>query len=91
MSQQIDAIFDNGFFRPLEPLALPDQSRVKLTVEAGLPAAPQSQTYATEADVLAKQQAALEEMFRRIKLIPQHRNNDGWSVRQHDELLYGKP
>ena len=34
MSQQIDAIYDHGVFRPLEPLALPDQARVKLTVDA---------------------------------------------------------
>ncbi len=44
MSDQIDAIFDHGVFRPLLPLSLPDQARVKLTVqpappENGLPAA----------------------------------------------------
>ena len=33
MSQQIDAIYDNGVLRPLVPLALPDQSRVTLIVE----------------------------------------------------------
>ena len=34
MSQQVDAIYDSGVLRPLEPLALPDQARVKLTIEA---------------------------------------------------------
>jgi predicted DNA-binding antitoxin AbrB/MazE fold protein len=34
MSQQIDAIYDGGVLKPLVPLALPDQARVKLTVEA---------------------------------------------------------
>jgi predicted DNA-binding antitoxin AbrB/MazE fold protein len=93
MSQQIDAIYDNGMLRPLAPLALPDQTRVKLTVEAEDSPMPQDQTNirATDAEVLAKQKAALDEMRRRIEQIPQHRNNDGWSVRQHDELLYGKP
>ena len=33
MSQQIDAIYDNGVLRPLVPLSLPDQSRVTLIVE----------------------------------------------------------
>jgi hypothetical protein len=33
MSEQIDAIFDHGVFRPLVPPALPDQARVKLTVQ----------------------------------------------------------
>lgn len=33
MSEQIDAIFDHGVFRPLVPPALPDQAHVKLTVQ----------------------------------------------------------
>jgi predicted DNA-binding antitoxin AbrB/MazE fold protein len=33
MSERIDAIFDHGVLRPLVPLALPDQARVKLTVD----------------------------------------------------------
>ncbi len=34
MSLQIDAIYDDGVFKPLVPLSLPDKARVKLTVEA---------------------------------------------------------
>jgi predicted DNA-binding antitoxin AbrB/MazE fold protein len=83
MSQQIDAIYDNGLFRPLEPLALPDQSRVKLTVEAESPSDP--------ADKLAQQKAALAALWQEIDKLPKHENKDGWSVRQHDEILYGKP
>jgi predicted DNA-binding antitoxin AbrB/MazE fold protein len=82
MSQHIDAIYDNGMLRPLAPLVLPDQTRVKLTVEAEQPS--------EDAEKLAKQKAALEAMFQEIDKLPQHLNNDGWSVRQHDELLYGK-
>ena len=33
MSEQIDAIFDQGVLKPLAPLNLPDQARVKVTVE----------------------------------------------------------
>ena len=33
MDQPIDAIYDHGVFRPLAPLNLPDQARVKLTVD----------------------------------------------------------
>jgi predicted DNA-binding antitoxin AbrB/MazE fold protein len=83
MSQQIDAIYENGMLRPLVPLVLPDQTRVKLTVEAELPT--------EDEEKLAKQKAALEAMFQEVDKLPQHHNNDGWSVRQHDELLYGKP
>jgi predicted DNA-binding antitoxin AbrB/MazE fold protein len=91
MSQQIDAIYDNGVFKPLVPLALPDQARVKLTVEEGLAAAPAAvpEPDAVDVEVLARQKAALEEMRRKIGQLPQHCNNDGWSVRQHDEILYG--
>lgn len=34
MSQQIDAIYDHGVFKPLVPPRLPDQTRVRLTVDA---------------------------------------------------------
>ena len=33
MSQDIDAIYDQGIFRPLEPLTLPQGTRVHLRVE----------------------------------------------------------
>jgi predicted DNA-binding antitoxin AbrB/MazE fold protein len=34
MSEQIDAIYDNGVLKPVMPLALPDKARVKLTIDA---------------------------------------------------------
>jgi predicted DNA-binding antitoxin AbrB/MazE fold protein len=33
MTHDIDAIFDQGVFRPLEPLVLPDGMRVHLRIE----------------------------------------------------------
>ena len=32
MPKQIDAIFDGGVLKPLEPLSLPDKGRVRLTI-----------------------------------------------------------
>ena len=81
MSQQIDAIYDNGVFRPLEPLALPDQAHVRLTVD--------SESTAVSADKLQSQKDALRKLWEELDKVPQHKNNDGWSVRQHDEILYG--
>jgi predicted DNA-binding antitoxin AbrB/MazE fold protein len=81
MIHHIDAIYDNGVLRPLEPLALPDQSRVKLTVDA--------EQKTKESDKLAKQKAALRKSWAELDKVPQHENNDGWSARQHDEVLYG--
>jgi predicted DNA-binding antitoxin AbrB/MazE fold protein len=81
MSYQVDAIFANGVLTPLQPLELPEASRVKLTVE------PQAE--GDEAQVVAAQQAALESLFKAVDSVPQHRNDDGWSAKRHDELLYG--
>lgn len=81
MIQHIDAIYENGVLKPLEPLALPDQTHVKITVDA--------EQETKESDKLAKQKAALREMWEEIDKLPQHKNNDGWSARQHDEVLYG--
>jgi len=81
MSQQIDAIYDNGVLKPLVPLSLPDKALVKLTVEA--------QSIVEPTDKLAAQKEALRKLWQELDKLPQTRNNDGWSVRQHDELLYG--
>ena len=34
MSSQIDAIFENGVFRPTQSVSLSDHQRVRLTVES---------------------------------------------------------
>jgi predicted DNA-binding antitoxin AbrB/MazE fold protein len=33
MSRQLEAVFERGILRPLEPLALPEHQRVRLTIE----------------------------------------------------------
>ena len=81
MSQQIDAIFDGGVFKPLAPMSLPDRTRVKLTVDAA--SIPESE------DKIASQKAALVQLWDELDKLSQTQNKDGWSVRQHDELLYG--
>jgi predicted DNA-binding antitoxin AbrB/MazE fold protein len=40
MIRRVDAIFSQGAFRPLEPLALPEGSRVHLSVEEEADAKP---------------------------------------------------
>jgi predicted DNA-binding antitoxin AbrB/MazE fold protein len=82
MTYQVDAIYDNGVLRPLAPLALADQAQVKLTIVASEPPA-------SAQDVIASQKAALEELDRAIQALPRTGRNDNWSVRRHDELLYG--
>jgi predicted DNA-binding antitoxin AbrB/MazE fold protein len=82
MSQQIDAIYDSGILRPLEPLALPDQARVKVTVEP--------ECAAESTDKLGRQKSALLARWQELDQLPQQENKDGWSARHHDEVLYGK-
>lgn len=82
MNEQIDAIYDNGVLKPLVPLSLPDKSHVKLTIE--------SRPEAAAAAKVASQIEALQQRWRELDQLPQTRNDDGWSVRQHDDLLYGK-
>lgn len=87
MTQFIQAIYENGVFKPLEPLVLPESARVKLAVEAET--APVAS--AVDADVIARQTQALRELWEAVDRLPQTRNNDNWSVRDHDTLLYGEP
>jgi len=37
MVRQVDAIFSGGAFRPLQPLVLPEGTRVRLSVEEAAP------------------------------------------------------
>lgn len=81
MSNQIDAIYDSGVLKLFEPLALPNQSRVKVTVDA--------QPAVDDVQAIERQQAALAAMFTAVDQLPPQPNGDGWSARDHDELLYG--
>jgi len=81
MSQQFDAIYENGILRPLVPLAIPEQARVTITVNAQVNTGP--------ASTLSRQNAALAALWADVDHLPQIENNDGWSVLQHDDLLYG--
>ncbi len=82
MSQHFDAIFENGVLKPLEPLHLPEQSRVRVTVEKAEGSEP--------AEKAPIQQAALQDLLREIDATPQKNNADGWSASQHDDLLYDR-
>jgi len=82
MSQHIDAIFENGVLRPLEPLHLPDQTHVKVLVE---------KAEASESgEKNRSQQVALQDLWRELDAATQTKNDDGWSAAQHDDLLYDR-
>ncbi len=38
MSTHLEAVYENGIFRPLQPVSLPEHQRVTLTIEEGMEA-----------------------------------------------------
>jgi predicted DNA-binding antitoxin AbrB/MazE fold protein len=88
MSRAIPAIYDAGVFRPLEPVDLADGTQVEVqlpstsTVSSKVEASP---------EVLARQRAAIEEMIAESESLPLEGSDDGFSGRDHDKILYGKP
>jgi predicted DNA-binding antitoxin AbrB/MazE fold protein len=85
MSHSIPAIFDAGVFRPLVPVDLANGTQVDVQLPAAAPTAELSP------DELARQQAAIEEMLAEIESLPIEEPDDGFSGRDHDQILYGAP
>ena len=89
MDQEFQAIFENGILRPLTPLNLPEAAEVSVRVHADAQSGPNS-TKPSAAEC-KRQQVALDAMFRAVDQIPQTKQNDGLSGRDHDKILYGSP
>jgi predicted DNA-binding antitoxin AbrB/MazE fold protein len=85
MSDEYDAIYEHGVFRPLEPVSLPDQTRVHLHVRAE----PASDSTDTSIDEVMQQRAALQELMDWLRKLPTVAEDQGVSARDHDEILYG--
>jgi predicted DNA-binding antitoxin AbrB/MazE fold protein len=89
MTHDIDAIYDQGVFRPLEPLMMPDGTRVHLRVEEEKRDGGVSSSQSTEG--LAQDRKELDEFRRVMSELPLESPLDGFSGADHDQLLYGKP
>jgi predicted DNA-binding antitoxin AbrB/MazE fold protein len=85
MESRIEAIYENGVFRPLGAVVLPDRSRVVLKVENGAEAADE------EAAIVAIQKQAMAELDAELEHIPDNSPDDGFSAEDHDRILYGEP
>lgn len=87
MSYYIDAIYDDGLLKPLEPLALPDQARVRLRVEVDETSG--SAVAASSAEAEAQRQAMLE-LDAEMDGLPDLSPEDGFTSAEHDRILYGE-
>ena len=85
MVQLVQAVFEQGVLRPLEPVELADHAQVQLIIQP-------SPSQANESpDDLSRQQKAIEELLAALKLLPQPENPDGFDCADHDAVLYGRP
>jgi len=76
MTKTISAVYQGGVFRPEEPVAITEGSRVELTVHAEEPA--QTPPPGNIADALLE-----------IAALPLEGPQDGFSGADHDKVLYG--
>jgi predicted DNA-binding antitoxin AbrB/MazE fold protein len=72
---QVEATYENGVFRPLQPVDLPDGSRVEVI-------------YRIEAPPPDPQR--IERALEAIAAMPREGPDDGFSGADHDEVLYPK-
>lgn len=87
MNRTVPAIYDAGVFRPLTPVDLAQATPVEVRVPIAPSSPPTSELFPDE---LRRQQAAVEEMLAEIEALPVGEPNDGFSGRDHDNLLYGR-
>lgn len=86
MLENIEAIFENGVFRPLAPVALPEHKRVSMSV-AIHPDADSVLDAPTHAIEL--QRAALARLQTEMDALPSIAPADGLGGADHDQILYG--
>ena len=73
MTKEIEAIYENGMIRPLQPLGLPEGARLDLIVSTH----DEPKTNGNAAEMLAE-----------IAALPLEGSNDSFAGREHDSILY---
>jgi predicted DNA-binding antitoxin AbrB/MazE fold protein len=76
MSKIIEAVYENGVFRPLEPVLLPDGEHVQVRMPEGLPSQPERlaalEAFEAMGEELTKEQwEAFEEAVQRRPWFPE--------------------
>jgi predicted DNA-binding antitoxin AbrB/MazE fold protein len=75
MTKGIEAVYEQGVIRPLQPLELPEGARLDLIVVTH----EQSESSGSTAEILAQ-----------IATLPLEGSNDSFAGREHDSVLYPK-
>jgi predicted DNA-binding antitoxin AbrB/MazE fold protein len=73
MTKEIEAIYEQGKIRPLQPLELPEGARLDLIVITH----EEPKTNGNAAEILAE-----------IAALPLEGSSDGFAGREHDSILY---
>jgi len=76
MNRTVNAIFENGVFRPTEPVALSDGAHVEITVHTS--------------ETVAEHGVSAAGMLARLAALPIEGDADPFSGAEHDAILYGK-
>jgi predicted DNA-binding antitoxin AbrB/MazE fold protein len=76
--KSIEAVYEHGVLRPLEPLSLPEGARVQVSVTGKAPTKKVSQSGKTPAQILAE-----------IAALSEHHGVAETASVDHDEILYG--
>lgn len=84
MSTEIPAIFENGVFRPLSPLGLPEREQVTLVVKRSDETAQR-----IDSELVAKQRELLRRARSECDALPSVPQNDALTNRDHDQIVYG--
>lgn len=87
MSYEIDAIYNNGAFVPIDPIAIREGAHVHLRVDEK----PESTNSPSENSSKMMTQAEFKEFLRKMAELPLEGPDDGFSGADHDKLLYGTP
>jgi predicted DNA-binding antitoxin AbrB/MazE fold protein len=88
VSRTIPAVFDAGVFRPLQPVDLAEGTQVQVQVPTSPAIEP---TPGISPEELDRQRTAIAEWLVEIESLPPEGPDDGFSGRDHDKILYGKP
>ncbi len=84
MVHHLEAIFENGVFRPIVPVKISEHARVRLVVQ-------EEPIIVDDEDTVRQQRAAFAELAAELAKIPDQSPDDGFTAADHDRILYGRP